>query len=286
MFDHRLVFVSGKGGVGKSAVAAAVAIAAAHRGANVLAMGITDAVGIAAHLGAHDVAYEPAPVRPGISVGVMDRAAALDEYLKLQLRVPTMAPTAQLTRALDLLVDTAPGVREIISIGKPIYEVWKDRWDLVVVDAPPLGQIQSYLQAPQTIAGLVPTGAVRDQAAAIGITLADRATTGLVLVTIPSELAVNETKQGLDDLRSTGTIHVTTTVVNRVLPPLDVDPEALDAVPDGPPKEAAAFHLALYEDQRRWIAELGETIEFPYLFGMLTPEEVAARLALELEELP
>jgi len=282
VFDKRLLIVSGKGGVGKSAVAGAIAIEAARRGLQVLAMGLTDPVGIAGHLAAPHARYEPLQVRPGISLVVIDRARALDEYLKLQLRVPKMAPTGQLTRALNLLVDTAPGVREIISIGKPVYEVWKDRWDLVVVDAPALGQLRSYLRAPETIAGLVPAGAVREQAASIGRTIADPAVAGLVLVTTPAELPVVETLESLHDLEVDAPIEVTRIIANRVLDPLDVERDRLAQVPDGPARSAALLHLDMVEDQHRWLARLPAGIRLPFLFGTLTPEEVAARLSEEL----
>ena len=81
----------------------------------------------------------PTEVRPGLFAISMDRSQALDEYLKLQLHVPQGAPTKQLASALAVLADTAPGVREIISIGKPVYEQWRNTWDAVIVDAPSLG---------------------------------------------------------------------------------------------------------------------------------------------------
>ena len=68
-----------------------------------------------------------------------------------------------LSKAMQVLVDTAPGIREIISMGKPIFDSWQDDHDLVIVDAPPLGQLMSYLRAPEVVAKLVPTGGVKER---------------------------------------------------------------------------------------------------------------------------
>ena len=123
MLDRRLLLVSGKGGVGKSAVAGALSILAARRGLRVLAIALAEGGGLASHLGIRSVGYEPVRISPGLFAASVDRARGLDEYLKLQTHLPRAVPTRQLTRALNILVDTAPGIREIITIGKPIYEV-------------------------------------------------------------------------------------------------------------------------------------------------------------------
>ncbi len=283
MFSHRLVLVSGKGGVGRSAVAAALALAASRAGRRTLALALSDGLGLAAHLRSGPPSYDPEPVRPGLWLAGVSRSRALDEYLKLQLRVPQAAPTRHLTSALDLLVDTAPGVREIVSIGKPVYEVWRDTWDLVVVDAPPLGQLESYLRAPETIAGLVPSGTVRAQAGRIGATLADPAVAALVLVVTPAELPVTETLETVASLAEDPPIAVAAVVANRVLEPLEVPAEALAAVPAGPHRDAALLHLGLAAGQERWLARLPPGPRLPFLFGLLTPGEVAAQLAVDLE---
>ena len=152
MLDRKLIVVSGKGGVGKSAVTAALALRASRLGKTVLALGLIDALGLASHFGAEDRGYDWHEVHPGVYTATIDRARVLDEYLKLQLRLPRAAPTRQFSRALNVLIDTAPGVREIISMGKPVFETWRGTYDLVLVDAPPVGQVMSYLRAPATIA--------------------------------------------------------------------------------------------------------------------------------------
>jgi anion-transporting ArsA/GET3 family ATPase len=283
VLDRRLLFVSGKGGTGKSALTAAISETAARRGDRVLAIAMTDRIGLATHFGREDLDYGPGEVRPGLFALGMDRARALDEYLRIHLHVPRLAPTGPLSRALDALVETVPGIREIISIGKPIYEGWRREWDLVVVDAPPLGQLVSYLRAPRTIAGLVPPGRVRDQAAEMRATLEDAAETGLVLVATPEELPVAETAEALEEITREGLIDIVGVVANRVLGPLGASAERVAGVADCPQRAAASLHLGLHRSQRRWLAALPPGRRLPHLFGLHTPGEIAARLADELE---
>lgn len=279
MLDRRLLFVSGKGGVGKSAVSAALAILAARRGKRVLALSMTDQIGLAGHLGVDELTYEPVRISPGLYGTLVDRSHALDEYLGLQLRMPRSIPTRQLSNALSVLADTAPGIREIVTMGKPIFEVWREEWDLVIADAPPLGQLQSYLAAPQTITGLVPTGAVREQAARLEATLSDPATSGLLLVTTPEELAVQETREAIAHIDAERQILIAGVIANRVLDPLGLNRDAVAATPDGPPRAAGLLHTGLVEAQSVWLESIPHDPRLPFLFGFHTPGEVSARLA-------
>lgn len=281
MLDRRLVLVSGKGGVGKSAVAAALALRAAAHGADVLVIGLTEPLGLAEHLGVERLTYEAHQVHPGVSALAIDRPSALDEYIRIQLRVPRAAPTTQLTRALNVLAETAPGIREIVTMGKPIYEVWADRWDLIIIDAPPLGQLASYLRAPQAVASIVPAGKVRDQALAMAEVLSDQSE--LVLVATPAELPVNETLEAVSLMETEALIPVSEIIANRVVDPLDLSARAIGSIPQGPHRDALELHAAVAADQEEWLAALEPDRRFPHLFGLLTPYEVAARMVELLE---
>ncbi|MBT8198628.1 MAG: P-loop NTPase [Acidimicrobiia bacterium] len=281
MLDNRLVVVSGKGGVGKSAVTAGLALKAAAHGARVLVIGMTEPLGLAEHVGVERLTYEAREVHPGISALAIDRPAALDEYIRLQLRVPRAAPTAQLTRALTVLAETAPGIREIITMGKPVFEVWASRWDHVIVDAPPLGQLASYLRAPQAVASIVPAGRIRDQAMAMADVL--NSDCELILVATASELPVNETLEAVALMKAESLVPVTGVIANRVVEPLDIAARTVARLPDGPHRGAVELHMAVAEDQTTWLAELSPTFTIPYLFGLLTPYEVAARIGDLLE---
>ena len=285
MADTELIFVSGKGGTGKSAVAAALAIARARSGQSILAIDMDRSRGLGAHLGSSNLTYAPREVNPGLFALSMDRANAFDEYLKLQLHVPQGAPTKQLAGALAVLADTAPGVREIITIGKPVYEVWRGVWDAVIVDAQSLGQFQSYLLAPATIANLVPTGNVKDQSERMETTLHDPEVTSVVFVANPAELAVRETIEARDILLKDHLSTAPSVVMNRMLEISGLTEDDLASLGEGSVHAAAALQISLEAEQERWSGELPFDASLPFLRGVLTPAEVAGQLADELEDL-
>ena len=279
MLDRKLTFISGKGGVGKSAAVASLALLAARRGLRVLVVGMVEGIGVATHLATETLTYTPRRVRPGVDALAVNRSDALDEYLRLQLHVPRAAPTKVLSRALSVLAETAPGIREIVTIGKPVFELWQGRYDLILVDAPPLGQLFSYLRAPSTIADLVPAGPIRNQAARMRNALLDVDTTSLLLITTPDELPVLETKEALDQLIAEPVVDLAAVVTNRVLPELELTPAEIETLPEGPHRAAAHHHHAVQTQQQRWLPEISAGPHLPYLFGLHTAGEVAERLA-------
>ena len=279
MADARLIFVSGKGGTGKSAVAAATAIDLARHGKRVLAIDMLGQTGLAAHLRGTKLGYEPTEVRPGLSALTINRSGALDEYLKTQLHIPQGAPTRQISAALAVLADTAPGVREIISIGKPVSEARSGRWDVVVVDSPSLGQFQSYLRAPKIIADLVPTGNVRRLASGLERRLRDEQTTSIRLVATPAELPTLETQEAIEAIQKENLGPEPMVIFNRVLSPSGMRRSDLEDLGVGPLREAATLQLDLETEQDRWADELDHSATLPYLFGVFTPGEVAEQLA-------
>ena len=283
MIERSLIVVSGKGGVGKSAVSAAIALLAQRAGKKVLVLAMTPGPGLPAHLGVGSLEYEPIEVRPGLHAASIDRAKALTEYLQAQMGVPKVARFGPLARAFDALASTAPGIREVITMGKVLYEVRQRRWDLVVADAPPTGQIGSHLVAPRTVSELVPTGRIKGQAGWMDAILGDPERSGLLLVSLAEELPVNETKEALAWLDEQQVIDVLPPVVNRVLPKLEVTAAAIRRLEDGPVRHAAELHRALYAGQREWLDDLPAGPRLPYLFGLNTPGEVAVRLSDILE---
>lgn len=278
---QNLVIVSGKGGVGKSAVTAALAIAAARKGRRVLAIGMNND-GLATHLGADQLTYKPHEVRTGLHALAIDRPAALDEYLRLQLGVPKVTRIGPIARAFDALASAAPGIREIVTMGKVLYEARTNAWDLVVADAPPTGQIGSHLRAPRTVADLVGAGKVREQVRWMRDYLEDPALTGLVIVTLAEELPVIETQETLAWLEAEQLVSVESVVTNRVFAPLGAIVPANTGTAIG---AAAALHDGIFQEQQRWLDELPEGPTLPFLFGSTGPREVAERLADELDAL-
>ncbi len=280
MLSQRLVLVSGKGGVGKSAVAAGLALLAQRHGLRVLAVEMGSPGGLSAHFGTGPLAFKPREVRPGLHALHIVRSEALLEYLSLQMRLPGIGRFGAVARAFDALATAAPAVREIITMGKVLWEVLEDRWDLVVADAPPTGQIGSYVRAPIGIADLVPSGRVRQQAEWMKTMLADPKATSLVMVTLPEELPTSETRETLDWLDAQHLLPPARIIANRVLPELKYDTS-----PSGVVGDMASHHMALWTSQRRWLDQLPPHLTVPYMFGLFTPPEVAAHMADALEHL-
>ena len=120
LLDRRLLFFTGKGGVGKSTVTAATALLAAERGKRVLLVEV-DAKGNLTALFEHaPVGFEPRQVYPGVFAMQMSTEASLREYLKVQARVPVFGRLGPLARAFDFVANAAPGVKEILTVGKVV----------------------------------------------------------------------------------------------------------------------------------------------------------------------
>jgi hypothetical protein len=109
--------------------------------------------------------------------------------------------------------------------------------------------------------------------------LEDPQRTGVVMVTLAEELPVVETLESLTDLAAEGLADVAELVVNRLLPDLDIASGALERAAPGPALDAARLHCGLRNSQQKWLDELPAVTRLPYLFGVFTPAEVAARLA-------
>lgn len=277
----RLLLVSGKGGVGKSAVAAASALAARRRGEKVLALDMLGSSGLGSHLGEPDLGFEPQPVGEGLDAASIDRAEALLEYLRVQVGVPALATIGPAARAFDALASTAPAIREVVTMGKILWEVRRKVWDVVVVDAAPTGQIGSYLRAARTVRELLATGRILEQVEWMEQILTDPEKTRLVLVTLLEELPAVETAETLRWVTDEELVGEVAVVANRALPRLEAP------VPDegGAVAEAASLHQALWEEQQEWLESVPVDAQLPYLFGTHTPAEVAERLADALEDL-
>src|SRR5664279_2128690 len=149
LLDLKLVFVTGKGGVGKTTVASAMALLATLQGKRVLICEVDAKGDVAGFYEAPPTVFKEREVLPGLFAMTMDTEASLREYLKLQLRIPVVGRIGPLAKAFDFVATAAPGVREILTVGKLCYEVRERNYDLVVVDAPASGHIVGQLAAPQ-----------------------------------------------------------------------------------------------------------------------------------------
>jgi len=313
LLARRLLFFTGKGGVGKSTVTAATALLAAEQGQRVLVVEADDKGAIPGNFEQPSVGFEPREVYPGVCAMAMRTEDSLKEYLKLNLRVPVLGRLGPLARVLDFVATAAPGVKEILTVGKVCWEVRESiegraDWDLVVVDAAATGHIIGQLDAPRAIQELVSVGMVREQTDWMVELLSDPSVTSLNVVATPEEMPVNETIELVQKARVELTVPLGAVVVNRVLPELfthsdEAAFEALRAddasavltsrVGSGATAvlDAARLAVSLRRTRAVHLAELRQAVELPmlylpYLFvrdqGLRVTKMVADALAQEL----
>jgi anion-transporting ArsA/GET3 family ATPase len=220
LLDRRLVFVTGKGGVGKTTVAAALALFASEHGRRTLLCEVDAKGDVAAFLESGPTAFTAREVLPRLWAMSMDTEASLREYLRLNLRIPIVGRIGPLAKAFDFVATAAPGVREILTVGKLCFEVREQHYDLVVVDAPATGHIVGQLAAPQAINELVKVGLIRSQTDWMLDILSDPLQTAVAIVTTPEEMPVNETMELAGRIGEQTTVELAAVIVNRVLPEL------------------------------------------------------------------
>ncbi len=194
---------------------------------------------LAAALGVDLLDYTPREIRPKLSAMAMNTEDSLREYLRLFVKVPFVGRIGPLARSFDFVAQAAPGVREILVVGKLCHEVRERRFDLVVVDAPASGHVVGQIAAPRVLAGFARVGMVREQVGWMSEILEDPARTATVVVTTPEEMPVAETLELVGRLDREAGVALGAVVANRVIdePFHRRDAAVFDALVAGPALE-------------------------------------------------
>jgi anion-transporting ArsA/GET3 family ATPase len=249
----RLHVVTGKGGTGKTTVAAAMALALAAGGRHSLLVEVEGRQGIAALFDTPPLTYDERhlAVAPGggeVYGIAVDAKAAFQEYLDLFYHLSRAGKLLERIGAVDFATTVAPGMRDVLLIGK-VYEAVRRRgkggpaFDTVVLDAPPTGRITKFLNVNEEVVGLAKVGPVRNQAGSI-MGLLRSPQTVVHLVTVLEEMPVQETVDGVEELRAAG-LPVGGIVVNLVRDPVLGRRELADAVKGRLDADAVAASLAV-----------------------------------------
>jgi anion-transporting ArsA/GET3 family ATPase len=299
--DRRLLYVTGKGGVGKTTVAASMGMAAARAGRRTIVCEVADQDRVSRAFRREGVVRETeVQLADNLWAITIDPSQALQEWLGKQVGGAGLRVLAR-SSAFQYFVAAAPGAKELITIAKVWELAQLNRWDrsnrtydLVVVDAPSSGHGLAMLTTPRTFGEIARVGPIRRQAFKIRDLLADPERTGYVAVSLAEEMPVNETLELERRLPEAVGPSLEAIVVNGMWPERFTAAEAaeLRASLDGRPAVRAA--LSAYERARGQRSQLrrlrratdAKVVTLPYLFdaeiGLPEYEKLAAALARKL----
>jgi anion-transporting ArsA/GET3 family ATPase len=278
LLDKRLVFVTGKGGVGKSTISIALGLAAAARGKRAIVCDVGGQETASRVFRRAEVGFHEVEVSDNLWAISIDPDQSLREYLLLQLKVRAMRDMLVRSRIFNYLAAATPGLKELVTIGKiwelaqPSRRVKKaDQYDLVIVDAPATGHGIGFLQTPRTFAGIARVGPVHNQARELDRFITDHDTTGVAIVSLPEEMPVNESASLEESLTDDVGMAVDRIYMNGLYPERFSNSDASeleDALERAEGPARAAVRAALSEhrrcrSQREQLQRLKEAVSSP-----------------------
>jgi len=212
VLERRLVVLSGKGGVGKSVVGLALAVAARDRGKRVLLVEVQAPLEASRYLGRPPAGAQEREALPGLFTVNLDPTTVMDEYVRQMVRIDMLSRRILESPVYSRFFAAAPGLKDLMLLGKVmVLEEARDRfsrrprYDLIVLDAPATGHGLSLLKVPIAASEAVPIGPVGHNARRILRLLRDEKKTALVVVAVPEEMAVVEAvqfhEQAVQDLK-------------------------------------------------------------------------------------
>jgi anion-transporting ArsA/GET3 family ATPase len=299
LFARSLLVVTGKGGVGKSTVAAALGLAASRRGLRTIVVEVTAREDVSRALASEQTSvYTELSVSERLHHISIDPQRAMEEYLSERLPVGALAGLLSRSRIFTGLTAATPGMRELLTIGKVWELAQRERrtrgaepYDLVVLDAPATGQGLAMLQAPRTFASVARVGPVAKEGRAVASFLGDPRRTAVVAVSSAEEMSVGETLELRSRLREDLGMDLALVVVNAVVPHRfsERDQRTLRAAPQSPAQHAALFLAGWAHRQRMQIARLRQGLQdvalvtLPFVFESALDPAALELLSRELE---
>jgi anion-transporting ArsA/GET3 family ATPase len=287
LLDKRLVVVTGKGGVGKTTVAAALGLAAARSGRRTIVCEVAQQERMSRVFRREGVGFSETLLDTDLYAISIDPQRSMEEYLREQIKPSALYAVLFDNRLFQYFAAATPGMRELATIGK-IWELAQFErrdphtapYDLVIVDAPSTGHGLGFLHTPRTFRDAARVGPISRQAGKIDAFITDPGSTGIVTVALPEEMPVNETVDFERELHDRMGMAIDAVVVNALYPERFTSDEATRieeaAASNGTPGVEAALKAALFEHRRartqreelRRLSELlgREPITLPFLF--------------------
>jgi len=220
--DKRLLFVTGKGGAGKTTVSAAIGLAAARRGKRTIICEVGQQQRLPGFFQRRGIGSEETELAPNLYALSIDPERALEEYLHRQLGSRALSSLLAHSRVFHYIAVATPGLRELVTVGalwelaQPERRAQGSRYDLVIADAPATGHGLGLLRSPKTFVDIARIGPIRGHAEQIHSFIVDPAQTGMVLACLAEELSVNETIELRDHLLTELGLVVDAVVANAV----------------------------------------------------------------------
>jgi anion-transporting ArsA/GET3 family ATPase len=311
ILDKRVIFVTGKGGVGKSTVAAALGVVAAREGKRAIVCEVAQQERMSRFFERQGVGYHETEIAPNLFAFSIDPQRALEEYLLLQIKVKPVYDLMFKNRVFTYFAAATPGLRELVTVGK-VWELAQldrrakrgSKYDVVIVDAPATGHGVGILKTPKTFSDIARVGPIKRQADTIHRFITDPKLTSVCAVAWPEEMPVNETLDLRRNLHEELGLDLDRVFMNGLYPELFADEEAAtirerlghDEAANGAGSVVlrAALRAALSEHRRataqreqlqRLRAESGEdVVELPFLFRAQVDMEAVAELADVIED--
>lgn len=268
LLDRRLLLVTGKGGVGKTTVSTALALAAARTGRRACVIELSGQEKVPLWLGLGGRQFRPRPIAEGCDVISLTAMECLEDFGHRKLHLGPLTSVVLGGRVMTAFVDTLPGFHDLLQLGKIENMITEPKsgdtaYDLIVVDAPATGHGATLLQAAQTMTSLTRVGPFHDLAQTIARLLTDTARTGVVVVTLPEELPVSETLDLVDLVDEAAPNSLATVVVNQARPralPSDGFDEVRAAVAAIDPTGALVSLLDGASDRDRALLQAFDTL--------------------------